>query len=116
MKIVGYAGILIGALLGEAHAQAGLRWITEDKAIACIDRADRERLVQFAAQSDAKAYNRFLIEAVLREQCRLLDLGAQIFLEEKAPQDSLARLSKVRPKGSVTSYWIGDDDFGIAKP
>lgn len=111
MNFVRLATLAVALLAGAASARDGLRQITEDKSIACKSRADRERLVQFASQKDNDAYMAFLTKAVLAQQCRFFALGQRVFLEDKSAPDSFARLVKVRAKGEIESYWIGDIDL-----
>jgi hypothetical protein len=105
MKIV-YAAVLVFLATGDAQAVSELT--VKTNSLACHSERQFDRAETVRKSGDAKALHAFANGAVLSGACVRLAAGAKVFTAGRGKGSGII---KIRPKGSVVTYFTSEENF-----
>jgi hypothetical protein len=95
-------------LLTTATAQAVSELVVKANALACSSERQFDRAEKVRKSGDAKALQAFTSGAVLSGTCIRLVPGARVFTAGRGKGSGIV---KIRPKGSVVTYFTAEENF-----
>jgi hypothetical protein len=105
MKII-YAAVLV--LLATADAQAVSELTVKTNSLACSSERQFDRAEKVRQSGDAKVLHAFTNGAVLSGTCVRLNTGVKVFTAGRGKGSGII---KIRPKGSVVTYFTSEENF-----
>lgn len=79
-----------------------MRHIQGSDFIGCTDRAQYQRIVRFAVQKDAIAFEKAIVEGLASGTCTEFRHGETVYIVEG---ELLSGLVKIRRQGEIVEYW-----------
>jgi predicted nucleic acid-binding Zn-ribbon protein len=80
---------------------SGIKRINGDDWFGCTDKAQHEKLTQYAVQKDIEAYSQAIMAGLNAGTCRRFRDGEEVYIADI----TFLGLVKVRPKGEMQEYW-----------
>ena len=105
MKII-YATMLVFLATGDAQAVSELT--VKTNSLACHSERQFDRAEKVRKSGDTKALHAFTNGAVLSGTCVRLSIGATVFTAGRGKSSGII---KIRPKGSVVTYFTSEENF-----
>jgi hypothetical protein len=80
----------------------------KEAALGCKDRSTNDKLTQFAADGDKRAWVNYASEQINAGNCINISVGTKVYLDHVG--GILWSASCVRPQGETTCYWVESEE------